>query len=373
MSKQEYDTRSVPKDVSLTFTRVRLAIKYHICQDDTNGLQRAVTEHYKGKLPSRLVRLHRTVLTAESHAARIDFNEKVRPLGMRHCRMLALDMTTRILLNVFHLDPGWLLALQQGGPHCQLESDVLRKSDLEEDFICNALETLVGSPPYQFLHRRDPTGFPLMGTSKNPWRRLANFFKAFLQRGRAIPVESKALRRTDPERKSRKLYLPFYRFKYDKLVERLQGYRNPDDAAQVIDVTSLGWTMHEGMLLINGTLQVPWQEELQQAILVEELPSRSCHFLVKQVQWAWFLKGRVALLTLNRAYGRDLAAFRTELVQLGFQLCDGPVTHLTTPTPRLEVNWISNNIVDASIYEEPLVAGDWPVVRGYEFGQRFEL
>jgi hypothetical protein len=168
-------------------------------------------------------------------------------------------------------------------------------------------------------------------------------------------VERKALRRTDPELKSRKLYLPYYQLKYGKLVERLQGYRNPDDAVQVIDVTSLKWTTHQGMLLINDTLQVPWQGELQQAILVEELPSRNCHFLVKHVQWAWFLKGRVALLTLNLGYGRDLAAFRALLVELEFQLLvyDGPVTHLTTAAPRLQVNWISNDILDASTYEEP--------------------
>ena len=185
-------------------------------------------------------------------------------------------------------------------------------------------------------------------------------------------MEHKVLRRTDPAQKSRKLYLPYYRLKYGQLVERLQGYRNPDDAVQVIDVTSLQWTTEQRMLLINGTLEVPWPSEPCQAILVGELPSRSCHFLVKQVQWAWFLKGRVALLTLNLSYGRDLAAFRKELVQLGFQLLDGPVTHLTTAAPRLEVNWISNAIVDASLYEEP-IAGEWHGVRGYEFGQRFEL
>ena len=120
--------------------------------------------------------------------------------------------------------------------------------------MCNTLEALVSSPRYQKLHRCDPDGFPLMGTSKNPWGRVANFFKAFLERGRAIPVESKALRRTDPERKSCKLYLPYYQLKYDKLVERLQGYRDPDDAVQVIDVTSLERTTHQGMLLINDTL-----------------------------------------------------------------------------------------------------------------------
>ena len=150
-------------------SRIR-TIALAIRQEDISIL----TEHYKGKLPSRLVRLNKTVLTAKSRAAKIDFNEKVRPLGMRHCRVLALDMTTRILLNVFRLDPSWFLSLQQGGPQLQLESYVLRKSDLEETVVCQALETLVGSPQYQFLHRQDAAGFPLMGTSKNPWRQVAN-------------------------------------------------------------------------------------------------------------------------------------------------------------------------------------------------------
>ncbi len=323
---------STPDQAALD--RAHLAVKYQIPQNKLNfsRFEDMITEHYAKKLQDRIKRLKDTIVKPEGDAMEWDLHQQEHePLNLRNHRTLAQQMTTTILRDVFSIEPDWIRNVTE-----QLQSYKLKNSDMDE--LYDRLNRILSTQRYKQLNGKDAIGFPMFGTSKTNEKKVYYFFRAFLKKARAIPVVRKVYQ---PRRNGKKLRIPFFAIECSTLVERLVGFRPHPASKQTFVIRSLSFQQPGILCINNGEATVPYSGTYQFA-----LTNNNNGYSDPSRRDAWFLKGRVMCFQC-----KDVAHIRAYLTQQRYTLIDQPINYVTcVGPPRLQVNWITNEVTDVSDY-----------------------
>jgi hypothetical protein len=335
--RESNGTLSVSDQAALE--RYHLALKYQVSQNNLNASQfkDIITEHYAKKLQDRIKRLKDTIIDSVENAMALDLHQQEHdPLNVRNYRTLAQQMTTTIL-RVFSIEPDWIRNVSQ-----QLQSYKLKNSDMQG--LYDSLNKSISSALYKLLHGKDAIAFPMFGTSSENEKKVYYFFRAFLKTARAIPIVRKEDR---PRVGGKRLSIPYLAIDCSTLVERVMGFRPLPSSKQIFVIRSLSF-QQPGILSINaGEATVPYSGTYQFA-----LSNNNNGYPAPSRRDAWFLKGRVICFRC-----KDVAEIRSYLTQQRYTLVDDRAINYVTCVgpPRLQVNWITNEVTDVSDYTEAVV------------------